>query len=585
METQISYSNLTIDTCFKNYYVVPDYQREYVWEHTEVEQLLSDLMEAYQAAPKKDYFLGTIVTYKANGSFELIDGQQRLTTFFILLCTLQKLYAANGESTQVLDSLIFSPIMNEDGDTTPSYHLKLQYEDASNILEIIHAGSTEPKKKSDSGERLFKAYRTISVYLAEHFPVFSDLKRFSFYLLNKSRFIQIETYDISDALRIFETINQRGKGLNSMDLLKNMIFRQVDRSCFNDLNRRWKEITDALERIGEKPLRFLRYFIMANYDVSSFRDGIIREEQIYRWLTQNDDQCHYTDRPFEFVELLKLNVDNYIEYLKPTDRGNGNIHLTNIPMLAGKSYRLHLLLLLSASNMDSLSFAKFKRIVESAVYYSVINKIPTNHTERTFTGWCSGLRHIHTEEEMWRYVKDAMLPIISMWKKTNMQNFMQLGLGSMQQYRVRFLLAKISAYVDALVLGQCEPCDISIYNTTGVDIEHIMPVTCPDRSMYGVSDEDFDTQVHRLGNLTLLEASINKSIHNSTYSAKCSAYTHSKFYLTRSISSLAAIGINNAITRTNQRLKAWAVWNAASIEERQYMLYELSEEIWGLHVD
>ena len=104
-------------------------------------------------------------------------------------------------------------------------------------------------------------------------------------------------------------------------------------------------------------------------------------------------------------------------------------------------------------------------------------------------------------------------------------------------------------------------------------------------SMYGVSDEDFDTQVHRLGNLTLLEASINNSIHNSTYSAKCSAYTHSKFYLTRSISSLAAIGINNAITRTNQRLKAWAVWNAASIEERQYMLYELSEEIWGLHVD
>ena len=73
-----------------------------------------------------------------------------------------------------------------------------------------------------------------------------------------------------------------------MDLLKNMVFRQVDRSKFKELNMNWKSITRSLEKIDEKPLRFLRYFIMANYDTSSEKDGILREDQIYTWLSNNN---------------------------------------------------------------------------------------------------------------------------------------------------------------------------------------------------------------------------------------------------------------------------------------------------------
>ncbi len=90
-----------------------DYQREYVWDQTQVEQLLCDLTEAFSADRKKDYFLGTIVTYKTGNHFELIDGQQRVTTFFILLCALRKLYNENKEPSTVVDNLIYSPVMNE----------------------------------------------------------------------------------------------------------------------------------------------------------------------------------------------------------------------------------------------------------------------------------------------------------------------------------------------------------------------------------------------------------------------------------------------------------------------------------------
>lgn len=98
-------------TSVKDHYIVPDYQREYVWKDEQIEQLTSDLIEAYNADNKKAYFLGTIVTYDAGSQFELIDGQQRLTTFFILLCAIKRIYQNNNEQTSLIENLIYNPIM------------------------------------------------------------------------------------------------------------------------------------------------------------------------------------------------------------------------------------------------------------------------------------------------------------------------------------------------------------------------------------------------------------------------------------------------------------------------------------------
>ena len=374
--------------------------------------------------------------------------------------------------------------------------------------------------------------------MTDSFPTIAELKKFVVFLLNKTSFIRIETYDITDALKIFETINQRGKGLDPMDLLKNMVFRQVDRTKFKELNMKWRTITTALEKIDEKPLRFLRYFIMANYDTSSEKDGILREDQIYNWLSTNDDQCRYKDKPFKFVEKMVQNVELYVKCRKPENNSSGNNHLNNIPLLAGKSYKLHLMLMLAASNMNDEALTEFKRIIESVVYYTVIDKIATNVTERTFALWCSEVRNIKNVEELNAFVTNTVLPTVNEWKRDNELNFIRLGLNSMQQYRIKFILAKITAYVDALRMGKEEIADLSNYTETAVEIEHIMPQTCNDKSAYGVTDDEFSVYINRLGNLTLLENSINKSIQNDMYAEKTSAYKVSKFYLTSAISEL-----------------------------------------------
>ena len=232
--------------------------------------MLSDLLEAFEEDNKKPYFLGTIVTCDTGSQFELIDGQQRLTTFFLMLCAVKHLYKTAGESTDLIENLIYSPTMDPNGDTIHSYHLQLQYEDAGNCLELIESGGSRPKDLALSGERLFDAFKIITDFLSEKFSDLPQLKKFVYFLLMVTSFIRIETHDITDALKIFETINQRGKGLDSMDLLKNMVFCQVDRNKFKELNMNWKEITRALESIEEKPLRFLRYFIMASAPSDQF---------------------------------------------------------------------------------------------------------------------------------------------------------------------------------------------------------------------------------------------------------------------------------------------------------------------------
>ena len=84
------------------------------------------------------------------------------------------------------------------------------------------------------------------------------------YLNNKVKLIRILTEDMAKALKIFETINDRGVGLNSMDLLKNLLFMKTTPSQFDKLKLKWEELQKIIFNMKEKPLRFLRYFVMGS---------------------------------------------------------------------------------------------------------------------------------------------------------------------------------------------------------------------------------------------------------------------------------------------------------------------------------
>lgn len=93
----------TIEEAFREcFYIVPDYQREYVWTEKEVQQLLQDIDEEFDVGDRREYFIGTVLVSptQQKSHFEVIDGQQCLTTFFLLLCAMRQRFQRLRRSRQ-----------------------------------------------------------------------------------------------------------------------------------------------------------------------------------------------------------------------------------------------------------------------------------------------------------------------------------------------------------------------------------------------------------------------------------------------------------------------------------------------------
>lgn len=596
----------TINEAFNQcFYVVPDYQREYVWTDKEVQQLLDDINDEIDGS-SQEYFIGTILVSPGESAnhYEVIDGQQRLTTLFLLLCALKNLFKGEPQY-QMISGLISSSYVNSEGDVISTLKLDPRYENASELMAKIVEINSDPVTTRNaiqasgipsfgSLDNLLNSYDTVYRYVKDNYPDNTSLKKYWGYLANKVIFIQIST-DVSRALKIFETINERGIGLNPMDLLKNLLFTQVKKDEFTKLKDRWKKITSPLEINKEKPLRFLRYYLMANYRIENKRsDYVVREDEIYDWFINktNTAICDYQNKPFDFVQHVVKNVDRYIDY--SSGRGNDsqpNLQMNNLKKLCGGAFSLHYILLLAASNFPKQLFDHFVVQLESFLFYYIFTKTTTKELERNFSLWADELRQISAETDSKKqielynqFLKDRFVKSITAKENELTDYLKRYSLNSMQQYRTRYFLAKLTQHVDMAYKGMKTPGALDEY--TVLDIEHILPnnptINLRIDFISKNPGADYDEYKNRLGNLTLLEKPINIVVGNDFFLKKCDEYKKSKYYLTSSIPALTTVGSNTSINRINQMLKAFTDWNATNIDDRQAMLSRLAKEVWKI---
>ena len=155
---------------------------------------------------------------------------------------------------------------------------------------------------------------------------------------------------------------------------------------------------------------------------------------------------------------------------------------------------------------------------------------------------------------------------------------------SMQKYRTKYLLSKLTQYVDGAFKGLKELPPLVDYQ--GLEIEHILPNNPQDelRASFEIDGREgaYDEYKIKLGNLTLLEKPINIVASNDFFEQKKPLYQTSKNYLTSSISSLAEVGKNSSITRVNEKLESFSEWSVSSIDRRQTILIDLASDIWQL---
>ncbi|MGZ7136244.1 MAG: DUF262 domain-containing protein, partial [Methanobacterium sp.] len=440
---QIKFNDLDIENCFKNFYVVPDYQREYVWTEKEVTQLLLDLYEEFDSNSNKEYFIGTTVVCKiGNSVFELIDGQQRTTTLFIILSSFKKLYSERGLNNSPIETMLKHNRFDAKGKPVNEYRLALQYKDSSGILEKIANNEKRPENLIGSALKLYEAYETIIKFLEDNFKIekTDDLPSFFMYFYQKVKFIQITSPSINDALKIFETVNDRGIGLNPLDLLKNLIFRQVERNDFDSLKKEWEKIIKLLEKNNEKPLRFLRYFIMANYKINNAKgDEIIREEDIYKWIIENENQVNYESAPFEFVKMLQENAECFVKFYKGNDMWGENVYLNNISKLGGGAFRQQLILFLSARHLSKNLFDHLAKQIENLIFYYFVTGEQTKIFERNFSKWAKSLLTVETKGDLNKFINENIEPEIVAKQGQFKISFLNLSQNSLQQYRLRYI--------------------------------------------------------------------------------------------------------------------------------------------------
>lgn len=585
-------------------YIVPDYQREYVWTDKEVHQLLDDINEQIDAGSTREYFIGTVLVSPTGekNHYEVIDGQQRLTTFFLLLCALRHLFRGEAQS-EALGRMISTSYINSDGESRSTLTLEPRYENAGEVMAQLVAMNADPQVVRSgiqaagigsfgSLENLISAYSTIHRYLKDNYNSTAELKQYWGYLANNVVFIQIST-DVSSALKIFETINERGVGLNPMDLLKNLLFTQVKQSQFTQLKDEWKRITKPLEKEREKPLRFLRYFLMANYVIKNARgDSVVREDEIYDWFVDkgNAALCDYESKPFEFIRKVIRSVEHYLTF----SRGLGNDGKPSLPMdslkrLTGGAFSLHYVLLLAAAPFPKIMFDHFVMQLESFLFYYIFTKSPTKDLERSFSQWADELREIASTIDPVRQ-RIQLNKFISERLEKGMANkaheladaLKRFTLYTMQQYRTKYLLARLTQHVDLAFTGTKAPGSLEPY--TKLEIEHILPANPSQdlRASWATENPSahYDDFKNRLGNLTLLEKPINIVAGNDYFKAKQVHYRKSSNYMTRSLVELASVGQNTSISRINDKLEAFHDWNSKAVERRHALLIHLAQDIW-----
>jgi hypothetical protein len=338
-------------------------------------------------------------------------------------------------------------------------------------------------------------------------------------------------------------------------------------------------LQDTIYQAGEKPLRFLRYFILANYDVE-----VLREDEIYGWFVRNEGACGYAKAPLRFATDLVTAAKAYRNFMRGEDRhGRPNRYLKNIMALGGRAARQHLILLLAGRHLSDDLFDILCREVENLFFVYVVTREATRDFERNFASWANELKTIDDERALQAFVERRFTGSKGELSVRFDEAMRRLSGGMIQQYRLRYIVAKLTQYVDLQGFGEIDGTVwLARYLGGGNDIEHILPQNPTTEAAAEFGDGDLPELARRLGNLVLAEDSINRSLGNRPYSSKRSVYAGSQFLLTRALAERLTVGANTRIDRAVAELEPFTSWNAEAIERRQQELAALARRVWEL---
>lgn len=537
---------------------VPEFQRSYAWTEDEVSQLWQDVRGSMEGG-RPEYFIGPIVV-KGNDSaaVEVIDGQQRLATILIMLNTLRLEFRRNGEAERagLISDIYFVGqkdmatlkadhkfAMNDENGQT--YRQYIGSEVALDVIQKDLKGMPKGKSNRLLLEAALSSYEQLTEYQGPSFDSDRLVKLFE-YVTKQVKVLVLGVEDEADAYTIFETLNDRGRSLDTLDLLKNHLYARA-KGNLPEVRSKWTAVREHLTDADPKN-RFLHHYwtsihgqtssnslfrnirseITSPASALSFASQMATASRIYEAL-QNPGSAFWDEYPAD--------IRKQISALRLLDSQQA------LPILLAAQH-----------TFEKDEFVKVCRLlVVMAVRYNFIGEERTGVLSNYYS---DAAKKISAKEyEKASHVAMALKPIYPVDTEFKAAFASR---ESKDARRVRYLLAEIEANISNYTkVPESDP--------EKVNLEHILPKNSNQHwtsAVTGIAADDYAAYANRLGNLALVRKSTNKAAGSKSFDEK------------------KAELLNGSEFVTTKHAAESSTWGAAAIQSRQEYLAGYAVKAW-----
>jgi hypothetical protein len=536
-------------------YRIPRFQRDYSWTNEEWEDLWLDLMGTLRVDGEAAHYMGYLVLQSADDkTFDVIDGQQRLTTISIIvlavLKNIQRIIEAGNEADankrrrdQIQQTYVgyLDPV-------TLVARPKLTLNRNNNTYfqtYLVPLGHLPQRGFRSSEHLLRKAFEWFDKRVTDYLKTSAGeegmrLARLVEDLSDRLFFTVITVTDELNAYKVFETLNARGVRLSATDLLKNYLFSVLDRGGETDhelrnLEDRWEAIVSRLQ--SENFPDFLRVHWNS-------RRNFARQADLFKTIR---GQVDTTQAVFLLLREMEEDLDSYLALSspEPSDWPQEDKRLAG----ALKTFRVRQpfpLLLAAKRVLDAPDFTGLLRAtVVISMRFNVIGSYSTAEQERKYNEVAERVAKKELEK-----LGPTLLALRSVYPEdTAFQAAFAEKIirttDSRNNRVVRFILCALEKHLS----GQDYEFASDSFN-----LEHVLPQNAPD-GWGGFDNDDAEALIYRLGNMTLLESGTNRELGTATYVQKRAAYQKSGFGITRKLS-------NDNAEWTPERIAQQQIWMA-----------------------
>lgn len=545
-------------------YRIPRFQRDYSWTDDEWEDLWVDILGTIQEDGEPAHYMGYLVLQSQDEkSFDVIDGQQRLTTLTLIvlaaLKNLQRLIEDKNQpehNQQRLDQIRQTYIGYLDPVTLISRTKLTLNRNNDHYFQtyLVPLGHLPQRGFRASEHSLRKAFEWFEKRVRDYAKKAGGDEGVALATLVETMsdrlfFTVISVTDELNAYKVFETLNARGVRLSSTDLLKNYLFSVLHRD--NEHPHEMKVLEDRWEamvtRLGSESFPdFLRIHWIS-------RKTFVRQSELFKTIRA---KVTHREAVFQLLRDMEEDMDTYLALTNPeASQWHPDLkgYAQNLRMF---SVRQPFPLLFAAHR--KLPDADFAGLLRSCVIisfrYNVIGSQPTNEQERgyyvvaqkiangeiaTATAALEGMKSVYPNDDAYRAAFSEKII-----RTTNSGNL------------------RIVRYILCALEKQASGNDHD-FESDSFNVEHVLPQN-PENDWGAFSDEEADAMVYRLGNMALLSKSVNKNLGNSGFGVKKPVLAESQFELTRKIAE------DNAD------------WTPERIAARQKALAKLATSVWRI---